>query len=215
VNSLHTLLGYILHIDTYVLAATNALGPWTYVILFAIFLLETGFIFAAFLPGDSLLFAVGALSAAAPLTLNIHLLFILLITASTIGNAINYYTGKWLGPRLFCNNSLLFNRKHIDRAQIFYEKYGAKAIVIARFIPIIRTFVPFVAGIGKMRYSNFLIFNLLGATIWIGGLLYTSYLFGNIPFIRLHFSAVIFSIIGLSLLPLFIELLRKKLSQQS
>jgi len=206
---LHTLLNYLLHIDTYVIAATHLLGAWTYVILFVIIFCETGLIFAAFLPGDSLLFATGTLSATAPDTLNIHLLFVLLLTASIIGNGVNYYIGKWLGPKLFCNESLLFNRKYINRAHAFYEMYGGKAIVIARFIPIIRTFIPLIAGIGHMRYKSFFIFNCLGATLWIGGLLYGSYLFGNIPFVRLHFSAVIFGMIGLSIMPLIVELFRK------
>lgn len=208
-NILQTFIHYLLHIDTYVITAANTLGLWTYFILFAIIFCETGLIFAAFLPGDSLLFATGTLSATAPETFNIHLLFALLLAASIIGNGINYATGKWLGSRLFSNESFFFNQKHIDRAHVFYEKYGGKAIVIARFMPIIRTFVPFVAGIGQMRYRSFFIFNCLGAIIWIGALLYGSYLFGNIPFVRMHFSAVIFGMIGLSLLPLMIGFLRK------
>jgi len=212
-NLIHSLLNIIFHLDTYVIALANTLGPWTYGILFAIFFCETGIIITAFLPGDSLLFAVGTLAAATPDTFNIHLLFFILLTASVIGNGLNYFTGKWIGPRLFRYDSRLFNRKNLDRTYLFYEKYGAKAIVLARFVPIIRTFAPFVAGIGNMRYSRFLIFNLIGGVLWMGTLLYSSYLFGNIPFVRMHFSTVIFTIIVLSLLPAIVELVRNKIYQ--
>ncbi|MDX1901175.1 MAG: DedA family protein [Gammaproteobacteria bacterium] len=210
-NALQLLFNYILHLDHYVNALTSVLGPWTYIFLFVIFFCETGIIFTAFLPGDSLLFAAGTVAAISPDNLNVHLLFILLLTASVLGNAVNYFTGKWVGPRIFCNESLLFNRKHLDRTHAFYERYGAKAIVIARFMPIVRTFAPFVAGIGAMSYKRFLFFNFIGATLWIGSILYGSYFFGNIPFVRAHFSAVILTIILLSLLPAIVEFSRKKL----
>lgn len=209
-NSLHLLFNYILHLDHYVSALTNLLGPWTYIFLFAIFFCETGIIFMAFLPGDSLLFAVGSIAALTPGTLNIHLLFFLLLTASVLGNGVNYFIGKWIGPRVFCNDSFLFNRKHLEHTHAFYERYGAKAIVLARFMPIVRTFAPFVAGIGAMCYKRFAFYNFVGATLWIGGILYLSYLFGNITFIQAHFSAVIFAIIIISVLPALFEFFRKK-----
>ena len=165
----------------------------------------------AFLPGDSLLFATGALAATMPDKLNIHVLVLLLITASVAGNGLNYFLGKWIGPRVFkSGNSWFFNKKHLDQAHYFYERYGGKTIIIARFIPIVRTFAPFIAGLGYMTYRQFFIYNLIGAVLWISGLLYGSYLFGNIGFVKQHFSMVIIAIIIISLLPPCIELLRRR-----
>ena len=201
-DMLHTFLNLILHLDQSITLLVGMTGPWIYLVLFLVFFCETGIIVMAFLPGDSLLFAIGAFAAYAPDTLNIHVLFILLLTASVLGNGVNYLTGKWIGPQIFRRqSSWLFNPAHLERAHRFYERYGSKAIVIARFMPVIRTFAPFVAGIGTMAYRRFFLFNLFGALIWIGGLLYGSYLFGNIPIIRDHFSGVVLGIITLSLLP--------------
>lgn len=212
-TTLQSLLSFILHLDQHLIAFVAAYGAWTYVLLFAIIFCETGIIFTAFLPGDSLLFATGAIAANTSGVLNVHMLFILLVIASVTGNGMNYFLGKWIGPRVFCSgNSRLFNRKHIDNAHAFYERYGGKTIIIARFIPIIRTFVPFVAGIGYMTYRQFFVFNLIGALLWIGGLVYGSYLFGNIPIVKQHFSLVILAIIALSLLPPIVEYIRHKLS---
>jgi len=172
---------------------------------------ETGLIILPFLPGDSLLFAAGALAANSANGLNIHALFVLLTLASILGNSVNYSIGRWMGPRLFASNqSRLFNRTYLDRAHAFYEKYGNKAIVIARFLPIIRTFAPFVAGLGYMSYRQFALYNAMGAFLWIGGLLYLSYLFGNIPIVQAHFSTVVLLIIILSILPAIFSYLRLK-----
>lgn len=210
-NTLHYLINFILHLDLHLIAFVRAYGAWTYILLFTIIFCESGIIFAAFLPGDSLLFATGALTASKGI-LNIHLLFILLVIASVSGNGLNYFIGKWVGPKVFrSGNSWIFNKKHIQNAHFFYERYGGKAIVIARFIPIIRTVVPFIAGVGYMTYRHFFIFNLTGALLWIGGLVYGSYLFGNIPFVKEHFSIVILAIIALSLTPPLIELVRHRL----
>lgn len=210
-DTLHALIHFILHIDEQLIAFVTTYGAWTYTLLFFIIFCESGILFAAFLPGDSLLFATGALTANMSNVLNINLLFALLVVASVAGNGLNYLTGTWVGPKVFCSgNSWIFNKKHIEKAHHFYERYGGKAIVIARFIPIIRTIVPFIAGVGYMKYRQFFVFNLLGALLWIGGLVYGSYLFGNIPFVKQHFSLVILAIIVLSLMPPVIEMARHR-----
>lgn len=206
-----TLLNFVLHLDDHLIAFIATYGIWTYALLFTIIFCESGILFAAFLPGDSLLFATGAISAHPAAVLDVHVLFILLVTASVSGNGLNYFLGKWIGPRVFrSGNSWVFNRRHIDNAHRFYERYGGKAIVIARFIPIIRTLVPFVAGIGYMTYRQFFAYNLLGALLWIGSLVYGSYLFGNIPIVQEHFSLVILAIIGLSVATPFVEFIRHR-----
>ena len=212
-DTLHYLINFILHLDEHLIAFVTTYGAWTtYLLLFLIIFCESGIIFAAFLPGDSLLFAIGALTANMSGILSIHTLFILLVIASVTGNGLNYFIGKWVGPRVFrSKDSWIFNKKHIEKAHHFYERYGGKAIVIARFIPIIRTVVPFIAGVGYMTYRQFFIYNLLGALLWIGGLVYGSYLFGNIPIVKQHFSIVILAIIILSLMPPIIEVTRQKL----
>ncbi|MEO8402155.1 MAG: DedA family protein [Gammaproteobacteria bacterium] len=213
-DTLHTLISFVLHIDEHLIAFVTTYGMWTYALLFMIIFCESGIIFAAFLPGDSLLFATGALTASMNnVVLNIHVLFFLLVFASVSGNGLNYFLGQWTGPKVFrSGNSWIFNKKHIENAHTFYERYGGKAIIIARFIPIIRTVVPFIAGVGSMTYRHFFIYNLLGALLWIGGLVYGSYLFGNIPFVKQHFSMVILAIIAISLMPPVVEVIRHKLS---
>jgi membrane-associated protein len=208
-DMLHTLFGFIMHLDQHLAGFLAMYGTWAYALLFLIIFCETGLVVVPFLPGDSLLFATGALAASTE-TLNIHVLFLLLVTASILGNTLNYLIGKWLGPKVFHSpNSLFLNKKYLERAHQFYETYGAKTIIIARFMPIIRSFAPFVAGIGYMSYSRFSVYNVLGAVLWIGSLLYTSYWFGNLPFIKDHFSTVILGIIVISLLPPVIEVVRQ------
>jgi membrane-associated protein len=210
-ETLTALINYILHLDQHLVVFITAYGIWIYALLFLIIFCETAIIFAAFLPGDSLLFAAGALTATANDILNIHLLFALLVTASVVGNGVNYFIGKWLGPKVFYSrHSWLFNKKYLEKAHAFYERYGGKTIIIARFIPIIRTFAPFIAGIGYMTYRQFFIYNFIGAFLWIGLLLYTSYFFGNIPVVKEHFSLVILAIIILSILPAIIEMIRRR-----
>jgi membrane-associated protein len=210
-DTLHYLFNFILHLDEHLIAFVIAYGAWTYVLLFLIIFCETGIIFMAVLPGDSLLFAAGALAANVGNILNIHVLFLLLVSASLLGNSLNYFIGKWAGPKVFCSkHSWLFNKKYLQKAHGFYEQYGAKTLVIARFLPIIRTFAPFIAGIGYMTYRQFFAYSLIGALVWIGVLVYGSYLFGNIPMVKQHFSLVILAIIVLSILPAIIELLRRK-----
>ncbi len=211
-ETLHYLFNFVLHLDEHLIAFVTAYGIWTYALLFLIIFCETGIIFSAVLPGDSLLFAAGALTANVADVLNVHLLFALLVAASVLGNGLNYFIGKWVAPKVFCSkDSWLFNKKHINHAHGFFERYGGKTIIIARFIPMVRTFTPFVAGIGYMTFRQFLIYSLIGALLWVGFLVYGSYYFGNIPIVRQHFSLVILAIITLSILPALIEFLRRKL----
>jgi membrane-associated protein len=210
---IHQFFNFILHIDQHMVTFVSLYGTWVYAILFLIIFCETGLIVIAFLPGDSLIFATGAIASTAMDALNIHLLFITLVTASVLGNGVNYLIGKFIGPKIFrSSNSLLFNKKHLMNAHRFYEQYGGKTIIIARFIPILRTFAPFVAGIGYMQYRQFFIYNLIGALLWIGTLLYVGYLFGNLPFIKAHFSTVVLAVIAVSLLPPVLEVLRRRYS---
>lgn len=199
----------IIHLDKYLVDLVTQYGIWTYAILFLIIFCETGLVVTPFLPGDSLLFAIGALSAKGGL--NIYWVFILLSIAAIIGDTVNYWIGHTVGPRVFVkNNSRWLNRRHLERTHEFYEKYGGKTIIIARFVPIIRTFAPFVAGIGSMTYSKFLLYNVVGGLLWIGGFLGAGFLFGNIPIIKRNFTLVIFAIIFISILPGVIEYLRAR-----
>ena len=210
-ESLHYFLNLSLHLDQHLILLVTTYGTFAYAILFLIIFCETGLVVTPLLPGDSLLFAAGALAASTPQVMNIHLLFILLAFASILGNTLNYSIGRFFGPRVFhFKHSRFFNPRHLLKAQQFYERHGGKALLIARFVPIIRTFAPFVAGVGTMSSSRFLFYNVLGAFLWIGGLLYLSYFFGNLPFIKTHFSTVILAIIGLSLLPPVLGYLRHR-----
>lgn len=211
-ETLHYFINLVLHLDLHLLALVHDYGTLVYVILFIIIFCETGLVVTPILPGDSLLFASGTLAAGAAQALNIHLLFLLLTAASILGNAANYIIGRFIGPRVFhFSHSRLFNPQYLQKTHAFYEKHGGKAIIIARFLPIIRTFAPFVAGIGSMHFRRFMFYNVLGAVLWVGGLLYTSYLFGNLPFIKEHFSTVILVIIVLSLLPPLTAFFRQRL----
>ncbi len=211
---IYYLIDFLLHLDKHLIAFVTTYGTWTYILLFLIIFCETGIIFTAILPGDSLLFAAGALTASMENVLNIHILFILLTTASIAGNGLNYFIGKSLGPIIFrSKRSFLFNPKNVEKTHAFFERYGGKAIVIARFMPIFRTFAPFVAGIGYMTYRRFFMYSIVGAVLWIGTLVYGSYLFGNIPIVKENFSLVIIAIITLSIMPALVEILRRKLTK--
>jgi membrane-associated protein len=183
-------------------------GPWLYVILFLIIFCETGLVVTPILPGDSLLFAVGAL-AARPDGLNLGLVLASLSAAAILGDTVNYWIGAYMGPKVFHKKeSRWLNPQHLQRTHAFYEKYGGKTIIIARFLPIIRTFAPFVAGIGRMTYSRFLIYNVIGGLAWIGLCIMGGYFFGNLPLVKKNFSLVIIAIIILSLIPIAVEYLR-------
>jgi len=205
------LLDVVLHLDVHLLKWVAEYGAWIYAILFAVIFCETGLVVTPFLPGDSLLFVAGAIAAAGEL--NVHLLFALLAGAAFLGNAVNYSIGRWLAPRLFRDQrSRFLNPRHLERAHAFYERHGGKAVVISRFLPIIRTYVPFVAGMARMHPREFLAYNAAGAVLWAGGLLYAGYFFGNIPWIRGNLTAIIVGIVVVSLLPLAWAFIRSRFS---
>ncbi len=195
----------ILHLDLHLAIWTQMFGPWIYLILFLIIFAETGLIITPFLPGDSLLFAAGAIATLPNVPINVHILAILLIIAGILGDFVNYSIGKSLGPKIFRReDSFFLNKNHLVKTQDFYHKHGAKTIIIARFAPIIRTFAPFVAGIGKMNYSKFVVYNAVGAFLWVTIFIYAGYFFGNLPSVKRNFHIIIFAVIGLSLLPIII-----------
>jgi membrane-associated protein len=202
----------LMHLDKHLDIVIKDFGAWTYAIFFSIIFMETGFVVTPFLPGDSLLFAIGALAALG--SLDIRLLLILLTTAAIAGDTANYWIGHAAGPKVFTReNSLLLNKKHLHRTHQFYERYGGKTIFLARFVPIIRTFAPFVAGIGAMNYSRFIAYNVFGGIAWVSLFLFGGYFFGNITLVRNNFSLVIFAIIFISVLPIGIEFIRAKKNQ--
>lgn len=197
------------HLDSHLAAWSASMGPWVYVILFAIIFCETGLVFLPILPGDTLLFAVGALCARQVLDFSASVPLLLL--AAVLGDAVNYAVGRLIGPKVFTSQtSKLLNRKHLLKTQDFYDRYGGKTIIIARFIPIVRTFAPFVAGVGKMQYRRFLSFNVVGAVAWIVLTIGAGYLFGNIPFVQKHFELVVLAIVAVSLAPAVVEFVRDR-----
>ena len=197
----------LFHLDKHLAELTASYGTWTYAILFVVVFCETGLVVTPFLPGDSLLFAAGALCSLG--SLDIGLLWLLLVVAAIAGDTVNYQIGNYLGPKVLRGEqSWLFNKKHLDRTHEFFERYGGKTIIIARFVPIIRTFAPFVAGVGAMTYRRFLVYNVVGGVAWVTGFLLAGYWFGNQPWVKKNFSVVILAIIFLSVLPMVIEYFR-------
>jgi membrane-associated protein len=195
-----------LNLDEHLKATMDAWGPWTYVLLFAIILCETGLVVTPFLPGDSLLFAAGAMAAIHPESLSIVLLLGLLFIAAVLGDTLNYSIGRWIGPRAFRVNAWFLKHEHLVKTQEFYERHGGKTIVLARFVPIIRTFAPFVAGVGRMHYPQFLYYNVVGGLVWVAVCTLAGYFFGNIEIVKKHFELVVVAIVLLSVLPLAWEL---------
>jgi membrane-associated protein len=209
VDALGHAIDVALHLDRYLQAVIQDYGGWTYLILFLIVFCETGLVVTPFLPGDSLLFAVGTFAAVGALDLGFTML--LLAAAAVAGDAVNYAIGARVGPAVFRRDDVRFlNRKHLDRTHEFYERHGPITIVIARFVPIVRTFAPFVAGIGRMSYARFAVYNVTGALLWIVGLVLAGYAFGNIPVVRRNFSLVVLAIILLSILPALFEAWRQR-----
>jgi membrane-associated protein len=203
------LIDVILHLDTHLVELVSRYGTFSYAILFAIIFCETGLVVTPFLPGDSLLFAIGALSAKG--ALDVYTAAFLLMLAAILGDSTNYWIGYFVGPKVFrSESSRWFNRTHLERTNAFYEKYGAKTVIIARFMPIIRTFAPFVAGIGRMNYPRFLFFSVVGSFFWIGLFIAAGYVFGNIPIVKSNFTIVVLAIIFISLLPAIIEAARAR-----
>jgi membrane-associated protein len=203
---LRRFIDIFLHLDTHLSQVIAQYGTGTHLILFLIVFCETGLVVTPFLPGDSLLFAAGTFAAIG--ALDLWLVIVLLIAAAILGDTVNYWTGAWVGPRAFSGNVRFLRREYLERTGEFYQRHGGKTIIIARFIPIIRTFAPFVAGVGAMSYPRFIVYNVVGAVLWVGLFTLGGYFFGNIPVVRKNFTLVILAIIAISVLPMVVEALR-------
>ncbi|SKC74499.1 DedA family protein [Ohtaekwangia koreensis] len=209
-----SLIDFILHIDHHLVEIVRDYRTWTYLILFIIIFAETGLVVTPFLPGDSLLFAAGAIIAKPDTGLNIFFMFLLLIIAAILGDLVNYHVGKYIGPKAFSGKYRFLKIEYLNKTQAFYNKHGGKTIIYARFIPIIRTFAPFVAGIGTMSYRKFASFNVIGGITWVGSFLFLGYFFGGIPVIKNNFTYVILGIIFVSILPPIIEVVKSRTKSQ-
>lgn len=207
------MIDFVLHIDRHLLEIVTNYQTWTYLILFAIVFCETGLVVTPFLPGDSLLFASGAIAAMPSHPLSLPLLLLIFFVAAFTGDNTNYFIGRFLGHKVYDKDYKLISRKYLDQTHAFYEKHGGKTLIIARFMPIIRTFAPFVAGVGSMTYMRFLFFSIAGNIIWVGLFCTAGYLFGDIPFVKNNFSMVIIGIILVSLLPPVFAFLKHKFSK--
>lgn len=204
----------ILHLDQHLLMWINLFGPWIYVLMFLVIFCETGLVVTPFLPGDSLLFALGALSALEN-GLDVWILLISLTIAGILGDTVNYHIGKYLGPKVFEQDSRFFKREYLTQTQAFYERWGAFTIVAARFAPIARTFAPFVAGLGSMNYKKFISYNVMGAIAWVFTFILAGHFFGNLPVVKRNFHIVIFGVIFVSVLPMLIPWVKSKLNKSS
>jgi membrane-associated protein len=201
------LLDFVLNLSDHLAALVTQMGPWIYLILFCIIFAETGFIVLPFLPGDSLLFVAGSVSTFT--SLDVHLLTCLLIIAAVLGNTVNYSTGRWIGKKLFRHpSSKVFSHGKLEKAHNFYEKYGASAVVLSRFLPFVRTFVPFVAGMAEMTYTRFTVYNVVGAVAWVCLFTYSGYFFGRIPFVQDNLGSLIIGIMVLTILPIVVQIVR-------
>jgi membrane-associated protein len=212
VEFLNSLLDIFLHIDQYLNQIIQDYGFWTYALLFFIIFMETGFVITPFLPGDSLLFAAGTFAAIG--SLNVWLLWAVCFVAAVLGDTVNYWIGNAVGPRAFEQNIRFLKREYLDKTQRFYDKHGGKTIVLARFVPIVRTFAPFVAGVGTMDYRRFITYNVVGAFLWTGIFIWLGYFFGNIPFVQENFELVIILIILISVVPMVIEYVRGRANKE-
>ncbi len=206
-----SVMDLFLHLDQHLNRIVTDYGVWTHLILFAIIVAETGLVVTPVLPGDSLLFAAGALAALG--SLDLWLLVVMLIGAAILGDTVNYWVGAWIGPRAFSGNVKLLRKDYLDRTHAFYEKHGGKTIILARFVPIIRTFAPFVAGVGAMTYPKFITYNVVGAVLWVGIFVPLGYFFGNMPTVKENFSLVILAIIAISVMPIAVETIRARRSR--
>jgi membrane-associated protein len=201
-----------LHLDDHLSVVITNYGTWTYLLLFFVIFMETGFVVTPFLPGDSLLFAAGTFAATG--SFHVTVLFLIMFSAAVLGDTVNYWVGHTIGPRAFEMDSRFLKKEYLDRTREFYERHGGKTIFLARFIPIIRTFAPFVAGVGIMHYGRFLSYNVLGAFVWTAGFIGGGYFFGNIPAVRDNFSFVILAIIFISVVPMGAELVMSRIRQR-
>ena len=208
---IHRIVDLFLHLDQHLGQLITHYGTWTHLILFLIVFCETGLVLTPFLPGDSLLFAAGTFAALG--ALDLWLIVVLLIVVAILGDTVNYWIGSYIGPRAFRGDMRFLRKEYLDRTHAFYEKHGGKTIILARFVPIIRTFAPFVAGVGAMSYGKFITYNVVGAVLWVGLFVLGGYFFGNIAVVRENFSLVILAIIAISILPIAIEMLRTRRSR--
>lgn len=208
-DQISEIINIFLHIDDYLSVIIKNYGAWTYALLFLIIFMETGLVVTPFLPGDSLLFAAGTFAGMG--ALNIGLLIIILIAAAILGDTVNYWIGHYIGPRAFSGNSRFLKKEYLDRTHDFFEKHGGKTIILARFIPIIRTFAPFVAGVGAMSYGRFLLYNIVGGIVWVTLFTLGGYYFGRLPFVQDNFTIVVLAIILISVLPAAYEFLKSRL----
>ena len=205
------IIDFILHIDVHLADLVRDYGTWIYAILFLIIFCETGLVVTPFLPGDSLLFVAGTLAALGDNHINVHLMVLLLIAAAILGDACNYYIGKFFGEKLFSNpDSKIFKQSYLQKTHEFYEKHGGKTIILARFVPIVRTFAPFVAGMGNMSYRHFFSYNVIGGIAWVSLFMYAGYFFGELEFVKQNLSLLIIAIIFISVLPGVIEVIRQR-----
>jgi membrane-associated protein len=208
VDLLRGIIDYFLHLDQHLSQVISQYGSWTHLLLFLIVFCETGLVVTPFLPGDSLLFAAGTFAALG--ALDVRLIVVLLIAAAILGDTVNYWIGAYIGPRAFSGDIRFLRKEYLDRTHAFYEKHGGKTIILARFVPIIRTFAPFVAGVGAMSYPRFITYNVVGAVLWVGLFVLGGYFFGNIRTVRENFTLVILAIIAISVLPILVETLRAR-----
>jgi len=214
VELIHTAIDVFLHLDKYLARIIETYGTWTYALLFVVVFCETGLVVTPFLPGDSLLFAAGVFAAKGSLSL--PAVFAVLVAAAVLGDAVNYAVGRRIGHRVYeMKDSRVFRKEYIDRTHRFFEKYGGKTIVIARFVPIVRTFAPFLAGVGEMSYPRFAMYNVTGAVLWVLVCVLGGYFFGNLPFVRNNFSVVIIAIVVISVLPAVFEFLRHRREERA
>jgi membrane-associated protein len=201
---------FILHFDKHLNSVIQQYGAWSYAFLFIIIFMETGFVVTPFLPGDSLIFAASAFAAIG--SFNIYILYLILTIAAILGDTVNYWIGHFVGPKAFSGNVRFLKKEYIDKTHAYFEKYGGKTIIIARFIPIVRTFAPFVAGVGSMSYSHFIVYNIIGGITWVGLFTIGGYFFGNLPFVKQNFTLVVLVIIIMSILPAITEFIKAKKS---
>ncbi len=209
---LKAVLDFFLHIDKHLITVTEQYGMWSYAILFAILFMETGLVVMPFLPGDSLLFAAGSLSALG--SFNVGWLLVICILGAFLGDTVNYWIGHFFGARLFAKDRKFLKKAHLEKAQAFYDKHGGFAIVLARFVPIVRTFAPCVAGISKMKYSTFMMYNLLGGALWVSLFVLAGHFFGNIPFVKHNFELVMVVIVLISVVPIAFEVIQEKMKHK-
>ena len=209
-NIISWLIDFILHMEKYLPAMVSQFGIFTYIILFLVIFIETGLVVTPFLPGDSLLFAAGAIASLPNGGLNVVALYLVVAAAAVAGDTVNYWIGHYIGPRAFSGNVRFLKKEYLDSTQAFYDKHGGKTILLARFVPIVRTFAPFVAGVGKMRYSYFISYNIFGGVLWTALFTFVGYFFGNLPFIQKNFSLVVIAIVLISILPMLYELIKSR-----